>query len=232
MRTRSGRRAALVAPLAIGGALLLGGCGAVPPGAAAVVDGHKISRDDVQELADAQCAGLAQAAKSGQSQTQETPRKQVVEQALSLLMDVQLSLQYGKSVGISPRSEEAAATYSQVDPLIQTLPKKYRSFMEDTFHRWAEGRDVMLQAGERSTGQTENASNSENLLNAGYQARAPWLKKADIHTDPRYGPAKDGFPGGADPSVSKAVSSFAKDGSKSQANPAWVGDLPSSQKCG
>lgn len=230
MRTRAVRRG-LVASTAVGMALLLGGCGSVPPGAASVIDGTKISRSDVTELAEAQCAGIRQASKS-QAQSQDTPRKQLVDQALTLLMDIELSLQYGKAEGITPRPQEAAATYSQVAPLIKTLPEKYQPFMERTFQRWADGRDVMVQVGEQVTGQQPNATNQDQLLNAGYQKREPWLKKVDIHTDPRYGPAGIGWPGGADPSVSKPVSSFAKSAAKSQPDAAWVSTLPGSQKCG
>ena len=155
-----------------------------------------------------------------------------MQQALTLLMDIELSLQYGKDEGVTPRPQQTDATYSQVGPLIKALPKKYQPFMEDTFHRWAEGRDVMTQVGEQATGQQADASNGDQLLNAGYQKRQSWLKNVDIDTDPRYGPAGVGWPGGTDPSVSKAVSSFAKSADKSQPDAAWVSALPDSQKCG
>lgn len=233
MRTRSAKRGPLVALAAIGMALLLGGCGsAPPPGTAAEISGTKISRSDVNELAEAQCAGIVQAAKSGQSQTQQAPRKQLVQQALSLLMDIEFSLQYGKSEDVTPRPEQAAATYSQVDPLIKALPKKYQAFMSDVFHRWADGRDILTQVGEQASGQQANASNADQLVNAGYQKREPWLKTRDVRTDPRYGPAGIGWPGGTDPSVSKAVSSFAKSANKATPDAAWVSALPASQKCG
>jgi hypothetical protein len=232
VRTRAVRRGPVVALAAIGTAMVLGGCGSVPAGTASVVDGTKISRSDVNELADAQCAGITQAAKSGQGPSDETARKQLVQQALTLLMDIELNLRFGESEHITARPQEAAATYSQVGPLIKTLPEKYQPFMEDTFHRWAEGRDILTQVGEQASGQQPGASNAEQLLNAGYQQREPWLKKIDIETDPRYGPAGIGWPGGADPSVSKAVSSFAKTSTKAQPDAAWVSALPANQKCG
>ena len=232
MTTRSVRRAPLVALLAMGTALLLSGCGNVPPGTAAVVDGTKISRSDVTELAKAQCAAITEAAKSGQEQSQATPRKQVVQQALTLLMDIELSLQYGETEDVAPRPEQVAATYAQIDPLIKTLPDKYQDFMQSVFQRWAQGRDILTQVGEKKTGQQPDANNAEALLEAGYQEREPWVQKVDIETDPRYGPAGIGWPGGADPSVSKASSDFAKDATKAQPDAAWVSTLPSDQKCG
>jgi hypothetical protein len=232
VRTRSVRRAPLVTLAAVGTALLLGGCGSVPPGTASVVGGTKISRSDVNELADAQCAGIEAAAKSGQGQAQQAARKRVVQQSLYILMDTELSLQYGESEGIAPRSQEVAVTTTSTEPFIKSLPKKYHSYMEDFVQRWAEGRDVMTQVGEKATGQQPDANNAQSLLDAGYQKRDPWLKSVDIDTDPRYGPTGIGLPGGADPSVSKAVSSFAKSADKDQPDPAWVGALPAGQKCG
>ena len=231
MRTRSVRRAPLVAVAAVA-ALTLGGCGTLPPGAAAVVDGTTITRSDVNELAAAQCAGIKQAAKSGQSQAQEAPRKQLLQQALSLLMDIELSLKYGESEDVTPRPKQVAATFAQIDPVIKTLPEKYRDFMSDVLHRWSEGRDVLSQVGQQTTGEQDTPANSEALLNAGYEKREPWLKKVKIDTDPRYGPAGVGWPGGSDPSVSKAVSKYAKDAGKAQPSQAFVSALPASQKCG
>lgn len=222
----------MIAPAVLGAALALGGCGSLPPGAASVVDGTTITDSEVTDLADAQCAGIEQAAKTGQSQEQATPRKQMIRQALSLLMDIELSLKYARSVGISPRGPQVAATYAQLDPLIKTLPEKYRDYTADVFHRWAEARDVLTQIGQRATGQEDTPANSQTLINAGYQRREPWLKKIEIDTDPRYGPAGIGWPGGADPSVSKPVSQFAKDADKDQPGQAFVSALPSSQKCG
>src|SRR3954452_21723538 len=149
--------------------LLLSGCGDVPPGAASVIDGTRIERSDVNELAQAQCDGIKQAAKSGQSQSGETPQKQLVQQALTLLMDIELNLKFGKKEDVSARPQEVAATYSQVEPLIKALPAKYQDFMSDTFHRWAAGRDILTQIGEQATGQQASASNTDQLLNAGYQ---------------------------------------------------------------
>jgi hypothetical protein len=225
------RRAPLLA-LALVGALTLGGCGTLPPGTASVVGGTKISRSDVNELSDAQCAGITAAGKTQQGQSQETPRKQVVQQSLSLLMDTELSLQYAESEGVKPRPEQVAAAATATEAFIQTLPEKYHAFMHDFVERWAAGRDVMIQIGEKATGQTADANNAQDLLNAGMAKREPWLKTVDIDTDPRYGPAGIGWPGGADPSVSKAVSSFAKSAGKSQPDPAWVSALPAGQKCG
>ncbi len=84
-----------------------------------------------------------------------TPRKQLVQQALSLLMDVELSLKYAESVDVSPRARQVAATYAQIDPLIKSLPEQYRDYTSDVFRDWAEARDVLTQIGMRATGQPD-----------------------------------------------------------------------------
>ena len=79
---------------------------------------------------------------------------------------------------------------------------------------------------------TVAAAQSEQLINAGLQVREQWLEDADVETDPRYGPDKDGFPGGGDGSVSKPTSDFAKGATAEQVDPAWLSGLPAGQKCG
>jgi hypothetical protein len=230
VRTRVGGRKLFIALTAACAALVLSGCGALPPGAAAVVDGTKITNGDVQELADSQCAGADLAAKTQQAQT--VTRRQLSQRSLRLLMDIELSLKYGRTEGVQPRPDSAAAIYAQVDTLVKALPKQYEESTAATFHRWADATDVLVQVGERATGQKETAQNQQDLLNAGYQRRESWRKKVKVEIDPRYGPSDDGWPGAGDGSVSKASSTFAKDADAEQPNPKWVATLPASQKCG
>ena len=230
MKTRADGRKLLTALTAACAALVLSGCGAVPPGAAAVVDGTKISKGDVEELADSQCAGAELAAKTPQAQT--VTRKQLNQRSLRLLMDIELSLKYADEEGLEPRPDSSAAIYSQVQPLVEALPKKHQESTAATFHRWADATDVLIQVGEQATGQQATEQNQQDLLNAGFQQREAWRKKVEIEIDPRYGPSGDGWPGAGDGSVSEASSTFAKDANKEQADPKWMATLPASQKCG
>lgn len=225
MRNRLG-----LAALAAAASLLLSGCGTLPPGAAAVVDGAKITRTQVTDLADAQCAGVAQAAKQGQ--TAAVSRKQLTQRALGLLIDVKLNLAYGKSLGLSPRPTETAKDFAQIDPLIQALPAQYRTNVAEVFHGWADGRDLIAQVGEKETGKTLSSTTSEEILNAGYQKRESWIKTIKIDTDPKYAPGKIGWPGEGDSSVSEPVSSFAKGATAQSPKATFVDALPSAQRCG
>ncbi len=212
--------------------LVLAGCGDDPtPGSASVVDGHTITTSQVDELANAQCDGVKLAAKNGQGQA--ASRKQVTQQALGLLIDIRLNLDYGASLGLTPRNTEAQANFAQVKPLIASLPSRYQPYLDSVFEKWADGRDLMTQVGEQSTGQAATTATAEQVLDAGYKLRQAWLDKhASINTDARYAPGKVGWPGEGDSSVSEPVSSYAKAAAKSTPSAAFLGNLPSGQRCG
>ena len=210
--------------------LLLTGCGEITPGTAAVVNGTRITNDEVNDLAAAQCAGVALATKMQQGQA--AARKKLEEGALSLLMDIQLNFDYGKSLDLEARPDSVEAIYGQIAPLIESLPAKQRPVTERVFKRWAEARDLMTQAGEEATGQQATAENSEAVINAAYQKREAWLEKVEIDTDPRYAPDERGFPGSGDGSVSRPTSEFAKGASADEPDPKWITALPANQRCG
>ncbi len=107
------RRYAAAAGVAIA-VLVLAGCGSFTPNAASVVDGHTITHSEVDELAQAQCAGVELAKKQGQQQA--VARKQLTERALGLLIDIRLNLDYGKSLGLSPRPDQTTQDFAQVQP--------------------------------------------------------------------------------------------------------------------
>jgi hypothetical protein len=112
------------------------------------------------------------------------------------------------------------------------LPAAARSELEKVFKKWANGRAILVEVGAKETGQAPSFTNLDQLITEGLKARTVWMKKAEIHTDPRYAPTKDGFPGGRSGSVSVASSTFAKNAAKPTPDPAYVSGLPANQKCG
>jgi hypothetical protein len=211
--------------------LLLTGCDQLAPGTASVVNGAKITDAEVQDVADAQCVAADEAAKGGGGGT-ATALSRIHQQSLFLLIDAEISKQYAKEKGLEASKGLADAFFSQFKDSLAALPKKPRTVLEDLFTDWAKSRAVLVEAGSKATGQTPNQQNVEQLLNAGLQERAKWMKSADIDTDPRYAPGKDGLPGGGDISVSEPGSDFAKDAGAQEADPKWVAALPANQKCG
>lgn len=231
MRTPRSHPRLRAAGLATAGVLALTGCADVPPGAASVVNGHTITRAQVDQLADAQCAGVALAARQGQGQV--VARKQLTQRALGLLIDIQLNLDFARSLELEPRPTKAAADFAQVTPLIDTLPTKYQPYLKNVFRRWADGRDMLTQLGENASGQAATQANAEQILNEGYAQRQTWLtKNADIDTSSIYSPGKVGWPGEGDSSVSQPVSSFAKSAASAQPSTAFLSGLPAGQRCG
>ena len=215
---------------AVAALLLLTGCDQLPPGTASMVNGTRITEDEVEDVADAQCVAADEAAQAGGATA--TAMSRVHQQSLFLLIDAELSKQYAEEEGLEPSKGLAEAFFSEFEPSLAQLPEKPRTVLEGLFRDWADSRAVLVQAGSEATGQPPSQENVEQLLNAGLQARAAWMQTADIETDPRYAPGEDGLPGGGDSSVSEAGSDFAKDAGAEEADPEWVGGLPASQKCG
>jgi len=210
--------------------LLLTGCDQLVPGTASVVNGAKITDAEVQDVADAQCVAADQAAKAGGGTA--TALSRIHQQSLYLLIDAEISKQYAEKEGLEASKGLSDAFFSEFEDSLAELPEKPRTVLEDLFTDWAESRAVLVEAGSKATGQAPSEQNIEQLLNAGLQERAKWMKSADIDTDPRYAPGEDGLPGGGDSSVSEPGSDFAKDAGAQEADPEWVAALPANQKCG
>ncbi len=215
---------------AVAALFLLTGCDQLPPGTASVVNGTTITKDEVADVADAQCVAAEQAAGAGGATA--TAMSRVHQQSLFLLIDAELSKQYAEEEGLKPSQGLANAFFSEFETSLAELPEEPRTVLEGLFKDWADSRAVLVQAGSDATGQPPSQDNVEQLLNAGLQERAAWAQSADIETDPRYAPGEDGLPGGGDSSVSRPGSDFAKDAGAEEANPEWVSSLPASQKCG
>jgi hypothetical protein len=59
-----------------------------------------------------------------------------------------------------------------------------------------------------------------------------YRKKVDIEVNPQFGADASGVAGSVDPSLSLAVSSFAKQSRSGQPDATWVSGLPADQRCG
>jgi hypothetical protein len=218
------------APLAVLPLLTLSACGDLPTGTAATVNGSRITMEQVDDLAEAQCSAAESAARTAESTSMAISR--VRQQSLGVLMDTELSRQYAEDEGITPSKEIADGFYGQFEPGIEPLPEETREVLTEVFEKWALSRAVLVEAGSRETGQDPDVGNVEELVNAGLSAREPWLQDVEINTDPRFSPAANGFPGGGDGSVSRPSSQAAKDATASEPDPAWLSGLPASLKCG
>ena len=212
--------------------LLLSGCSGsgLPAGTASDVNGTRITTTRVSEVAAAQC-DLRDVLTKKQLAPAVTAA-QVSRESLSLLMDTELTKQFGESKDIEPDQLLSEAFFGRVQPLFTDLPAASKELMTSVFTVWADTRSILVEAGSAETGQKPTFSNADKLLEAGLQVRQKWLKTAHITTDPRYGPDKDGYPSRDSASVSKARSTFAVDSEKETPSPAFLSGLPPNQKCG
>lgn len=231
MSTRQSPRVIGLA-LAAGVALVaLTGCGDyLPPSTASVVNGHRISTDQVDRLTRAQCAAADVAAKQGQSQTTALHRVEVF--SLQLLLDTQLTEQYVRSIGVKADPEVTSTFYAQLKAGIATLPEQTRAELADVFSAWAQGRAALIEVGSQRTGQPVTPQGYQQLLDAGLQARQAWQKSVTITTAARFAPDSHGLPTDESGSVSRAVSDYARQSASSKPSPSWVSALPAGQRCG
>ena len=230
MKTR--RRARVVLAPALLGGLLVSGCGQLGPGTAAVVGDTRISDRQVQDVAAAQC-DLRDSLK-GQQGVSATSRSKLTTSSLGLLMDTALSRQFGASQKAAADPLVVKAFLDQVEPLFKPLKAGPEATLTSAFTTWAKARAQLVDVAARKTGQKPTAQNLQQLLDAGLAQRAAWLKSTSptIHTDARYSPGKDGFPGAGDGSVSAAGSDYARAAAKTDLDPTFAASLPASQKCG
>ena len=159
---------------AVAALLLLTGCDQLSPGTASMVNGTRITEDEVAAVADAQCVAADEAAKAGGATA--TAMSRVHQQSLFLLIDAEISKQYAEEEGLEPSKGLAEAFFSEFEKSLAELPEKPRTVLEGLFKDWADSRAVLVQAGSEATGQPPSQENVEQLLNAGLQARAEWMQ--------------------------------------------------------
>lgn len=228
-RPRLGRPTRTTSLIA-GAVLLLSGCG-LHPGAAAVVGDTTISDDQVDEAAAALCAAnLAGAAAQGQPRP-ELATRGARQASLSLLIDSELSHQFGEANGIEPSQAEVSRAVAQNQQTVDALPQDQREGFLTLFRTYVEGQVIVQQAGEQAVGA---AAAPEEVRTAGIQQRNEWLTEQgiEVELDPRYGEYADGGVAGSSGSLSVPASDGAVAGNSTEPSPDWVSDLPLTQKCG
>ncbi len=195
--------------------LLLSGCSGsgLPPGTASDVNGTRITTTRVSDVAAAQC-DLRDVLTKKQLAPAITAA-QVNRESLSLLMDTELTKQFGASEDIKPDPLLSEAFLGRVQPLFTDLPADSKALMTEVFTRLG-GHPLDPRRGRERRDRAEAHVQQPGQAPRGRPAGCAqkWLKKAEITTDPRYGPDKDGYPSRDSASVSKARSTFAVDSEK------------------
>jgi hypothetical protein len=219
---------ALVAAGAL--ALSLAGC-STHPGDAATVGSTSIDTAHLDDVASAICSAQAQNQQTGQSQEQSSRSNR--ELALGLLIDSQLSADYGEAEGLQPSQEQLNRAMASRAQLLASVPKEHRDVLQSTLTDLDKSQLTMAEAGRRELEKagTKNIT-AQTAIPAGIKVRNDWVEKhVDVSVDPRFGTFSNGNLQAKSGSLSSAVSSQARAGAKTQPSSAWLASLPATQKC-
>lgn len=223
-RARIAKMSALVA----GAALALSGCG-LHPGAAAVVGDTTISGAEVDDAAAALCSANITGAKAQGQPKPDLAARGARQAALQLLVDTELSHQFGEEKGVDPEPSKVSAALAQNKQTLDLLPESRKPAFEDLLRSYAEGQLMLIQIGRQSLANPDADDNA--ALAEGTKLRNKWAGSVDVEVDPRYGTWAKGTLTPASGSLSVPVSQRAVAGANADPAANWVAALPTSQKC-
>lgn len=221
----AGRRVKLAA-LAAGAMTVLAGCG-LHPGAAFVVGSETSSHEEVDDVALAVCsANLASAQLNGQASN--LPTRRAREIAVDILLETELSQQFGEHEGVEASPQAVSQAVAQNASGIAMLPEDRREAFRTALREYAEGQLMLIEVGRASLGAQVS---EEEALAEGTRLRAEYVDTLDVEVDPRYGRFEDGVfkRGGTELSVPASAGARAAD--RAQPGDAFVAQLPASQLC-
>lgn len=217
----------VLAVLATGTALLLGGCAS--PDVAATVGDATITVDEVETMTGVECALSESAGQEGSAQPVRLRRAA----SLSRLIDVEVFKVAAEETGGAYDRETYATELAGLRQQLEPLPEAQRAAAEELFADYLKRILQLREVAERGLaeqGVTEpDQAQLEQALQAEYaEARAG----LDIEVNPAYGPDEAGVPGGVDGSMSVAVSEYAKQAGTAQPGADYVAGLSPRMLCG
>jgi hypothetical protein len=203
------------------------------PGSAAVVGSTSISEARVDDVALALCSAQAGSPQQAQ-QPQELASRAARQGALNVLIEAELSRQFGESEGLEPDPSGVSAALEANAASIQALPADRRAALRDTLRDFTRGQLVLVEAGRRSLSKGGGGAQvtQEQAVAEGTKLRNAWAKKVDVAVDPRYGEFKGNTLQATSGSLSVPATQRAEDGDSPNPSAGWVAALPASQKCG
>jgi hypothetical protein len=214
--------------LVAGAALALSGCG-LHPGAAAVVGDTTITGAEVDDAAAALCSANITGAKAQGQPAPDLASRGARQAAVQLLVDTELSHQFGEEKGVDPARSQVSAALQQNQQTLDQLPASRQPAFEDLLRSYAEGQLMLIEIGRQSL--ADSSADDNAALSEGTKLRNKWAKSVDVEVDPRYGTYDQGTLTPASGSLSVPVSQRATAGANADPAAGWVAGLPMSQKC-
>ncbi|MGY2873412.1 hypothetical protein ACVW00_000602 [Marmoricola sp. URHA0025 HA25] len=229
--------------LAVAGASMLALSGCAQSGdVAARVGDTTVPNSDVDFLTKVQCGILAKSSGSGQAQA--VPRSQVRIQWVNALVEAQLNRQLAARDHLSYDRSTLRSAMDQFESTLSQAPAGDRDRARDLIESIYRGQlEVVGLAQTDFARQGVTSPSDDEVRQAVAKILADFRKKVDVEVNPQYGPDAQDAAGSVDPSLSRAVSSYARHSVESppgQSTPmdvaqkynTWVAGLPADQRCG
>jgi hypothetical protein len=155
----------------------------------------------------------------------------------TVLVGSALDNQIGAKFKVKATAADAASTMEQLDPFIDKAAKgedrkRLREIIENSIIGQVAVSTIVQQTLGASLGQMDQDQGQQAIQQGVAALRADSVKDIDIDVDPVFGLSDDGLePAKADPSLSLALSSFAKSATATEVDQAWLDKLPANQRC-
>lgn len=211
--------------------LTLSGCAGLHAGEAAVIGSDTISRDSVDGVARALCTANVRGAAASGGLPPSIATRGVRSAALQVLLDTELSRQFGESEGVTANKQMVSRALAAQEQEMNALPEAQRADYAEALKNYAEGQLMLVEVGRRSLAEQGKTEVDETeALAEGNRLRSEFAENIDVEVDPRYGSYERGTvrPG---QDLSIAASDRARAGERAQPSDSFVAGLPASQKC-
>jgi peptidyl-prolyl cis-trans isomerase SurA len=213
--------------------LALTGCTQSPTVAARVGD-ETVSTSDVDFLTRMQCDTLDRAAADPQQaqagNVQTVPKAQVRTGMVNTLVQTAINRQLAAKQHLGYDRTTLREVMDQFEQVVQTVPAKdrdrFRTMVEDVYRGQLQ---VYTLAQDELAKLANTQPTQAEVDNAVTAIQERYRKTIDVEVNPVYGAGASGV---SDPSLSVAVSPFAKQAGSARPDATWVTSLPPNQRCG
>ena len=217
-------------------ALSLSGC-AQTGNVAAQVGDRTVPTSDVDFLARMQCDSLNAAAKdpaqAAQGGVQMVPTSQIRSSMVNTLVQAELDRQLAAKEHLSYDTTTLRNAMAQFQSILKSVPAADRDRFQSMVEGIYRGQLELYDLAQRQLADQGVSSPTQDQVNKAIAAiQDKYRKSVHVKVNPLYGADQSGTAGSTDPSLSRPVSSFAKQSTSAQPDSAWVGKLPADQRCG
>jgi hypothetical protein len=216
--------------------LALSGC-AQSGNVAAHVGDSTVSTSDVDFLTRMQCDTLDKAAadpaQAAQGGAQMVATSRIRTTMVNTLIQAELNRQLAAKEDLSYDRTTLRNVMVQFESVVKQVPTKDQARFRDLVEKVYRGQlQVYAKAQSELASQGTEEPSQDDVDKAISAIEAKFRKSVDVEVNPEFGADSDGVAGADDPSLSRAVSSFAKQSRSAQPDATWVSKLPADQRCG